>query len=53
MTKKEVLSHFGGTVKTAKALGISHVSVSLWDKVPKGRQYEIQILTGGKLKAAA
>ena len=54
MTKKEILKHFGGTVKTARALGISHVAVVRWDEEnpPKGRQCEIQILTAGILKAA-
>ena len=52
MTKQEILSHFGGVTKTAKALGCSHVAVSRWgNNPPKGRQFEIQVLTGGVLKA--
>lgn len=54
MTKKDVLKHFGGVTRTAEALGCSHVAVSRWkESPPKGRQYEIQVLTGGVLKAAA
>ena len=53
MTTKEAINHFGGVCKTATALKCSHSAVSRWkDNPPKGRQFEIQILTGGTLKAA-
>ena len=46
MKKNDVISYFGGVGKTAKALNISHASVSGWDEViPKGRAFEIQALT--------
>jgi DNA-binding transcriptional regulator YdaS (Cro superfamily) len=55
MTPKDVVEHFGGTqVKAAAALGISQASVSEWFQigyVPLGRQYELQVLTGGRLRA--
>lgn len=52
MQKSTVLEHFGTITATAKALGISHVAVSKWDNtIPKGRAYQIEVLTGGKLKA--
>ncbi|MFM5304259.1 Cro/CI family transcriptional regulator [Aeromonas caviae] len=52
MQKSEVIEHFGTVTATAKALGISHVAVSKWaEKIPKGRAYQIEVLTGGKLKA--
>lgn len=52
MKKSDVLSYFGGVDKTAKALGITHVAVSKWgETIPKGRAYQIEVLTGGKLKA--
>ncbi|WP_429169320.1 Cro/CI family transcriptional regulator [Aeromonas hydrophila] len=52
MKKKDVLSHFGGVTKTAAALGVHKATVSCWGEViPKGRAYEIEVLTGGKLKA--
>lgn len=52
MNKGDVLSYFGGVAATAKALGISHVAVSKWgDTIPQGRAYQIEVLTGGALKA--
>lgn len=51
MKKDDVVSYFGGVSKTAKALGLSHASVSGWSEViPKGRAFEIQVLTKGTLK---
>ncbi|EPY9201655.1 Cro/CI family transcriptional regulator [Morganella morganii] len=51
MKKEDVINYFGGICKTADALGIKHPSVSGWDEViPKGRAYEIEKLTNGKLK---
>jgi len=54
MKKDDVISYFGGVSKTAKALGLSHASVSGWtDVIPKGRAFEIQVLTKGALKVDA
>lgn len=54
MNKQDVLTHFGGVSKTAKALGINRATVSCWgESIPKGRAYQIEVLTGGKLKADA
>ncbi|MDU1142021.1 MAG: Cro/CI family transcriptional regulator [Aeromonas hydrophila] len=54
MQKSAVLKHFGTVTATAKALGISHVAVSKWSEtIPQGRAYQIEVLTGGKLKAGA
>ena len=51
MKKSDVIEHFGGIQQTADALGIRYQSVYEWpDVVPEGRQYQIQIITGGKLK---
>ncbi len=51
MTMKEVLEHFKTQAKVAEALGISQASVSQWgDNVPRLRQFELQLLTKGKLK---
>lgn len=51
MNKDEVISYFGGVGQVAKALGISHASVSGWGIViPKGRAFEIQSLTNKALK---
>lgn len=54
MTPQEVIQHFGTQVKAAQALGIKQSSVAGWIKngvVPEGRQYQIQLLTGGQLRA--
>ncbi|WP_421238510.1 Cro/CI family transcriptional regulator [Aeromonas enteropelogenes] len=52
MKKKDAIDHFGGTNKLAQALGCKPQAISQWsDFVPKGRAYQIEVLTGGKLKA--
>lgn len=52
MKKQDVLNHFGGVSKTAQALSINKATVSCWgDSIPKGRAYQIEVMTGGKLKA--
>lgn len=51
MKKSDVIAHFGGVIKTAEALGIKKSSVSQWgEEIPEGRAYQIQVMTGGKLK---
>ncbi|CZW29671.1 MULTISPECIES: Cro/CI family transcriptional regulator [Enterobacter cloacae complex] len=51
MKKDDVVSYFGSVGNVAKALGISHASVSGWGEViPKGRAFEIQALTSEELK---
>ncbi|MGE6107873.1 Cro/CI family transcriptional regulator [Aeromonas sobria] len=52
MQKHDVLEHFGSITAIAKAIGVSHAAVSKWDKtIPIGRAYQIEVLTGGQLKA--
>lgn len=51
MKKHDVLEHFGGVVKTAQNLGITSQAVSMWSSVPLGRQFQIERITGGELKA--
>ncbi|HAI34260.1 MAG TPA: Cro/Cl family transcriptional regulator [Alcanivorax sp.] len=53
MKKSEVIEFFGGVQQTADALGIRYQSVREWPEegVPEGRQYQIQVLTQGELKA--
>lgn len=49
MKKEDVISYFGTVGNVAKALGISHASVSGWGEIiPKGRAFEIQALTEEK-----
>lgn len=53
MNTQDVIKHFGSIKKVAEVLNITHVqSVYQWgDKVPMRRQYQIQLMTKGKLKA--
>lgn len=53
MKTQEVIDHFGSKAAIAELLGCHKSTVSMWgDEPPLGRQYEIQALTKGKLKAA-
>lgn len=52
MHKDDVIRYFGSVSKSAKALGISKQAVSKWpETVPPVRQYHIELITGGALKA--
>ncbi|MBB3142794.1 Cro/CI family transcriptional regulator [Halomonas organivorans] len=52
MKKSDVIAHFGSVSATAEALGITTQAVSLWaDTVPMGRQWQIENITGGALRA--
>ena len=52
MRTKDAILHFGNKLKLAQALEISKSAISQWgDEVPELRAYQIERLTGGKLKA--
>ena len=52
MKKEDTISYFGSAAELARSLNISEPAVSRWgDTIPKGRAYQIEVLTGGKLKA--
>lgn len=52
MRKKDVVEHFGSQKAVAEALNLTEAAISAWpDDVPRGRAFELQVLTGGKLKA--
>lgn len=52
MKTAEAVSHFGSKKKLADALDISPSAVTLWGEViPRLRQFQIQMLTGGALAA--
>jgi len=53
MKTSDVIKYFGGTqVAVAKALGITKASVNSWGAYPPpGRQYQIEVLSKGELKA--
>lgn len=52
MTMQEVLDHYGSRKQLADALGLWPQTVYAWgDVIPLSRQYEIEVRTGGALKA--
>lgn len=52
MKLSEAVAHFGTEAEMARKLGIKPQAVYQWgDKVPMRRQYQIQLMTKGKLKA--
>lgn len=54
VTFEQVLDHFGGTHESlANALGITREAVTMWrGEIPEARAFQIEVLSGGKLKAA-
>lgn len=52
MTTQEAIKYFGGAKALAEALGIWPQAVYYWgDTPPPLRQYQIEVLTEGALKA--
>lgn len=52
MTTAEAIKHFGTQAELARQLDISDGAIAQWGEFPpKGRQFEIQALTNGVLKA--
>ena len=53
MKRSEAISFFDGIPNLARALNISYEAVRQWpeDGVPELRQYQIEVLTNGRLKA--
>jgi len=52
MKTQDAVKHFGTYAKVGEALGISKQAVFKWgEKVPPRRQYEIEMLTDGALRA--
>jgi len=52
MTTQEAIDHYGSVRRLAKALKIWPHAIYRWgDYPPEARQYQLQVLTGGKLKA--
>lgn len=53
MKTQEVIDHYGSIKAVADELGTWPQTVYQWgDEPPMARQYEIEIKTGGKLKAS-
>jgi len=52
MKTSEAIKHFGSAAALARALGVRPPSVSGWGEYPPvTRQFQIQVVTKGKLKA--
>jgi len=52
MTTDEIIRHYKTQEAVAKALGITQSAVSQWDeRPPMLRQYQIQVVTRGELRA--
>lgn len=52
MRKSEVIEYFGSVTAVAYALELTTQAVSMWpETVPRNRQWQIDVLTNGKLKA--
>jgi len=53
MTKSEAIAFYGGKPsKLARALGVHPAAVTNWsERIPEGRQYQLEVITKGKLKA--
>jgi hypothetical protein len=51
MLKSDAKKHFGSLEAIAQSLGITRSAVSQWpERVPRGAAYELQHITGGKLR---
>ena len=54
MSPDEAIQHFGGQSGLAKAVGVTQPTVSGWKtsgKIPEPRQFHIEVVTKGKLRA--
>ena len=54
MTLDELVNHFGTKSEVARALNVTRQAVDncrRYDSVPKGKQFEAQVMTLGKLQA--
>lgn len=52
MKTQDAIKHFGGRQQLADALGITRPATYEWgDTVPELRQYQIEVLSGGAMRA--
>jgi hypothetical protein len=52
MTKQQAIDYFGGRRELAAALKIWPHNISRWgDRPPIKRQYQLEVMTNGRLKA--
>ena len=54
MTRKDIIKFFGSQAEAARRLGCKPQTIIEWELtgVPEGRQYQIELATGGKLRAS-
>ncbi len=51
MKTEDAIKFYGSAAKLAKVLGISRQAVDNWgDTVPRGRAYELMVITGGRIR---
>ncbi len=54
MKTDQAISHFGSYAALARALGVDQSAIRHWKgEVPLLRQYQLQVITAGKLVATA
>ncbi len=53
MTFDDLIEHYGSQIGAAKALGLNRQTVHAWKKygIPEPRQYQIEVVTSGALRA--
>lgn len=52
MTLDDAIRFFGSKTRLSSALGVALPTVYEWEReIPEGRQYQIELATGGALKA--
>lgn len=51
MNKKEAVGYYGSAHALARALGVTDGAVSQWETIPILRQFQLEVLTQGKLMA--
>lgn len=52
MELKQAIKHFGTKAELARKMGVTRQAITGWgDGIPAGRQFQLEVLTGGKLKA--
>jgi hypothetical protein len=54
MSPADLIEFYGSQKAAAKALGVSFKTVSMWRRrgfIPNGRQYQVQLVTLGRLVA--
>ena len=51
MKKSQAIAYFGSVSALAGSLGVTYEAVRQWGEVPELRQYQLEHLTGGALKA--